>query len=146
VSICSRWFCTGFFAELCVRPYLSGWLLWATERHNFFPPLFICLYSFLTIPRHRMFPGSRSGIDLSIKTRDKFFELFSKSLSSVRASTSSCRVHRVKRSKNTTRYASGSLFFSFFQTRKKKDKIWHMFIGCTGYCVASSGCIPIQNL
>jgi hypothetical protein len=124
VSICSGWFCTGFFAELCVCPYLSGRLPWATERHNLFFsfPLFIYLflYSLLTIPQHRIFLGSCSGIDLPIKTRDKFLNYSPKSYHPLEHQLQTVGFLVSNEAKTPSRYLSGSLLS---QKRRGKQKI-----------------------
>lgn len=119
--------------------------------------LFICFYSFLTILQHHMFPGSWLwGSTCLSDSRQVFFfllfffgNLFFKAYQPLEHQLQAVGVRRVKRSKNTPRYIV-SVSFSLLQNKKtkkkkkKNDKIWHMFIGYTGYCVASSGYIPIQ--
>jgi hypothetical protein len=74
----------------------------ATIFFFFFPPAFIYLFLFTSDNSSAPHVSWQLLWDrLAYQDPRQVFELFFKILSSVRASTSSCRVPRVKRSKNT---------------------------------------------
>lgn len=92
----------------------------ATIFFFFFPFLFICFYSLLTISQHRIFLGSCSGIDLPIKTRDKFLNYSPKSYHPLEHQLQTVGFLVSNEAKTPPRYLSGSLLS---QKRRGKQKI-----------------------
>jgi hypothetical protein len=86
--------------SILVRPVAMG--DWAPQSFFFFSPFYLFVFIFTSDNSSAPhFSWQLLWDRLAYQDPRQVFELFSKILSSVRASTSNCRVPRVKRSKNT---------------------------------------------